>query len=70
MKKIWLKWKEIAKKIGNFQTKVLFSVLYFLLVTPLGWVESLFNDSFKKRSATQWEKMTDDSSTLEKMRNQ
>jgi hypothetical protein len=33
MKKIWEAWKRIAKKIGNFNARVLMTIFYFLFVS-------------------------------------
>ena len=35
LSKIWTKWLWIALKIGNLQARVIFSVIYFLLLGPI-----------------------------------
>lgn len=42
--------------IGDFQATVLFSILYFLLITPVGIFTSLFKDFFKIRNFPRWQK--------------
>ena len=41
-KNIWEKWKVIAQIIGKFNTKVIISLVYFLIISPLGAVFRLF----------------------------
>jgi len=63
LRKFWKIWMKIAKPIGNFQARVLFTILYFALFIFVGLPMRLFSDplrlyqnSFKKRSAfTLWE---------------
>ena len=35
MKKLWEAWKQIAKKIGNFNARVLMTIFYFLFLSWL-----------------------------------
>ena len=35
MKKLWEHWKRIAKKIGNFNARVLMTIFYFLFFSWL-----------------------------------
>lgn len=49
-KKIKDWWMPIAKKIGQFQTKVILSILYFLVIGPISLIIYLFRrDLLKKR---------------------
>jgi hypothetical protein len=34
LKRIWAGWKRVAHKIGRFQTRVLLTVFYYLVVGP------------------------------------
>ena len=68
MKNIWEKWKRISKKIGNFQLGLFFSILYYLVIIPIGLISSIFNDYFKVKSFPLWEDWTDNSSTLKKLK--
>lgn len=70
MRTLWQKWQVIAGKIGDFQATVLFSLLYFLLVTPVGLVSSWFNDFLGSKKFPQWQKILDNASTLRKMEKQ
>lgn len=68
MKKTWEKWKAVSKKIGNFQLGLFFSVLYYLIIVPVGLISSFFNDYFKIKSFPMWEDWVDGSSTLKKLK--
>jgi hypothetical protein len=35
MKKLWERWKRIAKAIGNFNARVIMTVFYFIFLAPL-----------------------------------
>lgn len=49
-KKIKDWWMPIAKKIGEFQTKVILSLLYFLVIGPISLIAYLIRaDLLKKR---------------------
>lgn len=37
--KVWLK---ITKAIGQFNAFVLLTLIYFIMVTPMGWLKQLF----------------------------
>lgn len=36
IKFLWKKWLAIAKPIGNFQSQVLFSIFYLVILLPVG----------------------------------
>ena len=53
LKKIWAASKRIAHRIGDFQARVLLTLIYAVLVLPFGLAIRLFSDplKIKKRSA-------------------
>ncbi|QQG43465.1 MAG: hypothetical protein HYW45_00405 [Candidatus Daviesbacteria bacterium] len=59
MKKVWEKWKKIAEKIGNFQVTVVFSLLYFILATPLGLITQVLADFLHVKDSPKWEDFKD-----------
>ncbi len=67
IKRIWNKWKKIAEKIGNFQATIIFSILYFLIVSPIGIIFSLFSDPLDFKSKPSWKKIPNNPSSLEKL---
>jgi hypothetical protein len=51
----WNAWKRIAQRIGNFQARVLLTILYAVVVLPFGLMSRLFSDSLQiKKRPTQW----------------
>lgn len=56
IKKIWHKWKRIAELVGNFQAKILLTILYFLLFAPVAVGVKLFSDvlRLKLRKTSYW----------------
>lgn len=59
-KKIWNKWLFVAGKIGNFNSQVLMTVFYLIILLPLGVGYKLFSDTLmikkknKKSSFSKW----------------
>lgn len=70
MKKAWEKWKEVAQKIGNFQAGVVFSLLYFVLIVPIGVVANLFTDFLGVRRLPGWENYDIDVDSMDKLKEQ
>ena len=65
------KWKQLAHKIGVFQSKVILTVFYFLL-TPFGIFFSLFKDELKikKVHKSTWIKKEQQAETLSELQQQ
>jgi len=71
LKRIWAAWKQIAQKIGNFQARVLLTVIYSVLILPFGLAVRLFSDPLRiKRRPEAWLDHGDDPSTMEWARRQ
>jgi hypothetical protein len=55
LKSLWSAWKRLAHKIGNFQARVLLTVLYATVVLPFGVIVRLFSDPLHmKHRPQQW----------------
>ena len=55
VKSLWSAWKRLAHKIGNFQARVLLTILYAVVVLPFGVAARLFSDAMKiKHRPTAW----------------
>ena len=55
LKKLWEAWKRIAHRIGDFQARVLLTVIYAVLVLPFGLAIRLFSDPLKiKNRPAEW----------------
>jgi hypothetical protein len=38
MRKLWEGWKRVAKRIGDFQARVILTVLYFVIIAPFALI--------------------------------
>lgn len=47
LKTVWELWKRLAHKIGDFQARVLLTLLYAIPVLPFGLAVRLFSDPLK-----------------------
>ncbi len=55
LKRLWRAWTRLAHKVGNFQARVLLTVLYALVILPFGLVVRLFGDPLRiKKRPTNW----------------
>lgn len=55
IKRAWEAWKKIARKIGNFQARVILTVFYGVLLMPFGLAARFFSDPLRiKRRPEQW----------------
>ena len=74
--RIWNGWKKIALKIARFQTALLLTLFYFLMLVPLGLVFRLFGwdplqTSRRNRSKkTNWSPVSDSEPDLTTLRRQ
>ena len=59
LKRIWEVWKVVAKKIGDFNARVILTVFYFVLLAPLALVIRK-NDpmGIRKNKQQEWLKKT------------
>lgn len=50
--RLWERWKKFAHALGNFQARILLTVIYAVLLLPFGLVVRVFSDSLhiKKRT--------------------
>jgi hypothetical protein len=57
LKKLWSSWKSFSKRMGSFQTRIIFSFFYFIFVTPFALGVKIFSDPLKikhKSSKSHW----------------
>jgi len=68
---LWQGWVKVAKKIGDFQARLILSVFYLLVIIPIGLIARLFADplGLKKNRAT-WESKPSSTPRLEDARRQ
>lgn len=66
---IWKKWLVIGKKIGTFQSQVLFGIFYLVIMSAVGLAARLFFDPLglenksKKSNFTAWPHRREDISS-------
>lgn len=44
LSRLWKAWKPIAQKIGDFQARVILTLMYFLILGPIALLTKLFRD--------------------------
>lgn len=49
IRRIWQAWKKIAHKIGDFQARVLLTIIYAVLILPFGLAIRFFSDPLRIR---------------------
>lgn len=49
---VWEKWKVLARRIGDFQARVLLSIFYFVVLAPFALGFKLFSDPLRLRPLT------------------
>ena len=55
LKALWDAWKRVARRIANFQARVLLTLLYVIAILPFGLAVRLFSDPLRiKRRPTKW----------------
>jgi len=55
LRKAWNAWKRVAQKIGNFQARVLLTIIYASLILPFGLLIRLFADPLRvRRRPEEW----------------
>jgi len=55
--RLWTGWKLFARRIGDFQARIILTLLYFLLVAPLAILTRPFSDPLRlreKRKPSYW----------------
>lgn len=56
LKRMWETWKRIAHVIGDFQARVILTVIYAVLVLPFGVAVRLFADPLHvRRHLREWQ---------------
>jgi len=71
LKDLWRWWQKIAKKIGDFQARLILTLFYFVVVLPLGLIVRLFSDPLgRKKTSAGWEVKSETPSNVESARRQ
>ena len=52
-RELWAAWKRVARKIGDFQARVLLTIFYFVLLAPFAIVMRWTSDPLALKAAAQ-----------------
>jgi hypothetical protein len=55
-KRVWAAWKSFGRKLGDFQARLMLTMLYFVIVAPFSLLVRFFSDplSLKPGTARGW----------------
>ncbi len=68
---LWRAWSRLAHRIGNFQARVLLTIVYAVVVLPFGLLVRLFGDPLRiKKRPAHWLEHSDDTYDLDWARRQ
>jgi hypothetical protein len=71
LKQLWQRWTKIAKKIGDFQARLILTLFYFIFIIPTGLIARRFADPLAlKNNAANWENRTSAPARLDDARRQ
>ena len=71
LKALWQGWQKVAKKIGDFQARLILTLFYFIFVIPIGLIARLFADPLAlKKSSAHWDKRESAPARMEDARRQ
>lgn len=51
LRHLWQEWLILARHIGNFQARVLITLVYFTLILPFGLALAWFTDTLRMKPA-------------------
>ena len=49
LRTLWSRWLVLARKIGQFQSRIILTLFYFVFVTPFALIARLFTDPLHLR---------------------
>jgi hypothetical protein len=73
IRRAWARWKRIARKIGDFQARILLTIFYFIFFAPFALAVRFLSDplAIKNKSEPSWEmKVPSEEPVMEKARRQ
>jgi hypothetical protein len=53
LRTLWARWKRFAQKVGDFQARLILTVIYFLILGPFGLVVGFLRDPLRVKHAPQ-----------------
>ena len=52
VRQVWQRWKQIARKIGDFQARVLMTIFYYVVLGPISLVLRVSSDPLAIKGTT------------------
>lgn len=49
----WAKWRELSRRAGELQARIILTIFYFTLVAPFGLLRGFLSDPLRLRPASQ-----------------
>lgn len=66
LKELWQRWVRFSKRIADWQARLLLSMLYFLMILPIGLIVRVFADPLAlKKTPAQWDSKPGSAARLE-----
>ena len=61
LRRAWEGWKKVARKIGDFNARVILTIFYFILLLPFALLVKFLTDPLhiKEKSPKRWRTMED-----------
>ena len=50
LRNLWSQWLTLARKIGQFQSRIILTLFYFVIVAPFGLAVRFFSDPLHTRA--------------------
>jgi len=63
LKVFWEYWKKFGKVLGKIQTTIILTIIYYLVISPIGIIKKLVSP--KKKTLTYWLDIEPKKHTLE-----
>jgi hypothetical protein len=72
LRALWQRWKLVAERLAHAQARLVFSLLYFVVVTPFALALKWLSDplQLRPREGSRWHPVTRQTSNLEDARRQ
>jgi len=65
MKRIWERWKKIARAIGDFQARIILMIFYFVILAPFAFILRMAGDPLGIKHHHGWRNKTHDESSVD-----
>ena len=73
VKKLWQSWADFSRRMGNFQTRIVLSLFFFIVVSPFALAVKSFSDPLRlkyRNNDSHWLLKTETEADLEQFKRQ